>query len=199
MKTLQLFVKRFADVFFSILLLTLLSPLFAVFSSLIKSEDKGKIFFLQERLGKNGKVFKIIKFRTMVEGAQKKGKGIHVSESDDRITKVGSFLRKTSLDEIPQLINILRGNMSFIGPRPPLTFFPKEYIDYSEKEKIRFRMKPGMTGLAQINGRNEIDWFKRFEFDIIYVENWSLLKDLKILFGTFFYILRKKGVYSSGK
>jgi len=138
MKTLQLFVKRFADVFFSILLLTLLSPLFAVFSSLIKSEDKGRVFFLQERLGKKGKIFKIIKFRTMIEGAQKKGKGIHVSENDDRITRIGSLLRKTSLDEIPQLVNILKGDMSFIGPRPPLTFFPKEYSDYNEKEKIRF-------------------------------------------------------------
>jgi len=151
---------------------------------------------MQERVGKDRKVFKIIKFRTMVENATQMKGGYSVSERDPRITKIGAFLRKTSLDEIPQLINVLKGEMSFIGPRPPLTFFPKNYRDYEDWVLVRFNMRPGITGWAQVNGRNDIDWYERFKYDIEYVNNWSLKKDLKILMYTLKTILNRTGIYS---
>ena len=194
-KRIQRFFKRFFDVIFSLLGLIILSPLFLVVSLMIKLDSRGPVFYRQERLGMNGRVFKIYKFRTMVKDAEKMGSGLFTHENDPRITRVGRFLRRTSIDELPQLINILRGDMSFVGPRPPITWYPKRWNEYEDWEKLRFRMKPGMTGWAQIHGRNEIDWNKRIEYDVWYVKNWSLLLDLKIILETVKVVLSGKGIY----
>ena len=194
-KRIQRFFKRFFDVIFSLLGLIILSPLFLVVSLMIKLDSRGPVFYRQERLGMNGRVFKIYKFRTMVKDAEKMGSGLFTHENDPRITRVGRFLRRTSIDELPQLINILKGDMSFVGPRPPITWYPKRWNEYEDWEKLRFRMKPGMTGWAQIHGRNEIDWNKRIEYDVWYVKNWSLLLDLKIILETVKVVLSGKGIY----
>lgn len=180
-------IKRELDVFFSIMLLIFLFPLFVIISVLIFIDSKKPIFFLQDRIGENGKIFKMIKFRTMIVGAEKSG--VYEFKNDQRITKIGKVLRKTSLDELPQLINILKGEMSFIGPRPVLTYHPFKFQEYNDFQRKRFLVKPGITGLAQINGRKEIDWNKRFEYDFYYVENLSLTLDLKILFLTIVNVL----------
>src|SRR6056297_2404638 len=188
--------KNILDFIFALILILIISPILLILSILIKMDDGGKVFFLQERVGKNRKVFKIIKFRTMVENATKMKGGYSVYANDPRITKVGHFLRKTSLDELPQLFNVLKGDMSFIGPRPPLTFFPKDYHHYETWVLERFKMRPGITGLAQVNGRNDIDWYERFKYDVEYVKDWSIQADLKILFGTLKTIVSKNGIYS---
>ncbi len=185
------------DFLFSLVLIVLTSPVMLVICIMIKLEDRGHIFFLQERVGKNRKVFKIIKFRSMVENATSMEGGYAIHENDSRITKTGAFLRKTSLDELPQLFNIIKGDMSFIGPRPPLTFFPKDYREYEEWVLKRFEMRPGMTGLAQVNGRNDIDWYKRFKYDAEYVKNWSLRLDMKIIVDTAKTLLSRRGIYGS--
>ena len=192
----MIWLKHFLDFFFSLVLIILISPILLIVSLLIKLDDGGKVFFLQERVGKNRQIFQIIKFRTMVENATQMKGGYSVSENDPRITKIGNFLRKTSLDELPQLFNVLRGDMSFIGPRPPLTFFPKDYRQYEEWVVDRFKMRPGITGLAQVNGRNDIDWYERFKYDVEYVKDWSIKNDLKIIFLTLKIIFNKKGIYS---
>jgi len=150
---------------------------------------------LQERLGKNGEVFKIYKFRTMVENAESKGSGIYTSKGDPRITKVGHFLRKTSLDELPQLLNVLKGDMSLVGPRPPVPYHPYKYNEYSDKQRKRFKVKPGITGFAQVSGRNKLSWDERIEFDVEYVENYSLFLDFKILFNTFLTVFKNNDIY----
>jgi len=175
----------------------LFSPLFLGIAIGIKREDRGPVFFRQDRLGKNGRVFKIIKFRSMVPDAIHKGSGLHIQPNDDRITRIGRMLRKTSLDELPQLINILKGEMSFIGPRPPVPTYPKRYEEYEEWVLPRFEALPGMTGLAQVSGRNDIDWYERFRYDIEYVRDWSLLKDIRILFLTFKTVIKGKGIYKA--
>jgi len=191
----MIWLKHFLDFFFSLLLIILISPILLIVSLLIKLDDGGKVFFLQERVGKNRQIFQIIKFRTMVENATQMKGGYSVSENDPRITKVGRFLRKTSLDELPQLFNILKGDMSFIGPRPPLTFFPKDYHEYESWVLERFKMRPGITGLAQVNGRNDIDWYERFKFDVEYVKNWTFRMDIRVFFQTIKTVFKKKGVY----
>lgn len=147
-------------------------------------------------MGKDGRVFKIFKFRTMVVNAEKMGAGVFVERDDPRITKVGKWLRNTSLDELPQLINVLRGEMSLVGPRPTL---PYQVERYNERQRRRFLMRPGITGWAQVNGRNSLTWPEKIELDIWYVENWSLWLDLKILWKTFFTMLKKEGLYSGLK
>ncbi|MEJ5306940.1 MAG: sugar transferase [candidate division WOR-3 bacterium] len=183
-------IKRGLDIFFSVILLILLFPLLIIISVLILIDSKKPIFFLQDRIGEKGNVFKMIKFRTMVVGAEKGG--VYEFKNDKRITKVGKFLRKTSLDELPQLVNILKGEMSFIGPRPVLTYHPFRFEEYNKIQRKRFEVKPGITGLAQIKGRKEIDWNKRFEYDIYYVENLSLILDFKILMQTILNVLLMK-------
>lgn len=187
--------KRFLDIFFAVLLVVILSPLMIVIAILIKIEDRGPVFFKQERLGKDGKTFLLYKFRTMVENAEKQGAGIFIEENDPRITRVGRWLRELSLDELPQLFNIIKGDMSFVGPRPPLPFFPKRYEEYEEWVKKRFTVRPGITGWAQINGRNLIDWYDRFKLDVWYVEHWSLRLDARIVFLTILKVLKREGIY----
>ena len=187
MERIQLICKYAFDFCAALFGLLVISPVFLLISCAIKFTDFGPVFFKQKRIGKNGKVFDIIKFRTMVVNAEQIGDGLVVQdESDPRITKVGRLLRKTSLDELPQLINIIIGDMSLIGPRPPVTYHPYDgYENYPDKAKKRFEMRPGITGLAQVEKRNSATWDERIEIDIKYVEDFSLLLDMKIFFKTF--------------
>lgn len=197
---LYLYVKRLLDVIISLAGLILLSPLFLIISLLIRLDSKGPVFFEQERLGYNGEVFTMYKFRTMVDGAPNMGSGLFTNEMDPRITKLGRLLRKTSLDELPQLINVLWGDMSLVGPRPPVPCHPYRYEDYSDEQKLRFTVLPGITGYAQVKGRNKIDWDQRIQLDVQYVENQSLLLDLKIIANTVCNVLFKKDdIYSESR
>lgn len=190
------YIKRVLDLILSLMALIILMPLMIIIAILIKIDSKGPVFFLQERLGKDGKIFKIIKFRTMIVNAEHIGDGLKVkSENDNRITKVGKILRKTSLDELPQFINVLMGNMSIIGPRPPVTYYPYKYEDYTEEQKKRFEVRPGITGLAQVKVRNSASWDDRIEIDVEYTEKITIIMDIKIFFVTFLNIIRKKNIY----
>lgn len=183
--------KRICDVCISIGGVAILWPLFLLIAVSIKMTSPGPIFFLQKRIGKDGKTFSIYKFRTMIENAENIGNGLIVKEeSDPRITSVGHILRKTSLDELPQLINILNGTMSLIGPRPPVTYHPYNgYENYPEWGKKRFSVRPGITGLSQVKLRNSATWEERMELDNIYVEKLNFILDIKIFFATFFSML----------
>lgn len=196
-KKIQRFFKRFFDIFFAVIGIIILFPVMLVIAAAIKLDSKGPVIYKQDRLGKNGRIFKIYKFRTMIENAEKMGSGLFTFENDPRITKVGKFLRKTSLDELPQLFNVLKGDMSFVGPRPPVPFYPKKWEEYTVYEKKRFSVKPGITGWAQVNGRNEIDWSERIKLDVWYVDNWSLILDLKIILKSIKVVLKKEGVYKN--
>lgn len=189
-------VKRVLDFILSLVGLIVLSPFLLVICLLIRLDSKGPVFFTQDRLGYNGKVFKICKFRTMVDGAINIGSGLFTNEVDPRITKLGSFLRKTSLDELPQLINVLKGEMSLVGPRPPVPYYPHKYEDYPEEQKLRFTVLPGITGYAQVSGRNTLNWDERIERDIEYVKNQSLILDMKIILKTIQSVFLRKDVYS---
>ena len=198
MKKVYLCVKRFLDIIFSIILLIVLSPILLIVSIAIKIDSKGPVIFKQERIGKDGKVFKIYKFRSMVVGAEKIGTGVYSEKKDSRVTRVGKIIRATSIDELPQLVNILKGEMSFIGPRPVLTYHPWKYEEYSEEQKKRFLLRPGITGLAQINGRKQVDWEKRIKYDVEYVEKVSLWLDIKITFITIYKVIFMKDNVNTG-
>ena len=186
MRKVNLFLKRFFDILCSGLGLIIASPFILIIAILVKTSSKGPIFFLQERLGRKGKVFKIIKFRTMVVNAENIGTGVKVDgKSDPRITKVGRFLRATSMDELPQLVNVVKGDMALVGPRPPVTYHPYNgYDNYPDWAKPRFQMRPGMTGLVQISTRSKTSWDDRIKIDLEYIEKFNVLFDIKILFGT---------------
>lgn len=180
------YVKRWMDIILSFIgLMVLLLPLLFI-SLLIRLDSKGPVFFLQERIGQHGKTFRIIKFRTMIVGAEHIGSGLQIhSFKDARITKVGLFLRTMSLDELPQLLNILKGDMSLVGPRPPVTYAPYAgYASYPAWAKSRFLIKPGLTGSAQIKYRNNVEWEQRMIEDIHYLENLSFVTDLLLIFKT---------------
>ena len=177
-------VKRYLDILFSIIGLIILLPLFIVVGISIKLDSKGPIIFKQLRLGLHGKEFTMYKFRTMYLGAEKEG--VYEVKGDARVSRIGRILRATSIDEFPQLVNILRGDMSFIGPRPPLTYHPWTFSEYTVAQKKRFMVHPGMTGLAQIHGRKGLEWDRRIEYDIEYVDKLCILQDLKILIFTLF-------------
>lgn len=195
MKTVNLFIKRFFDIVGSFILLIVLLPVLLVIFILVKITSKGPAFFKQERLGKDGKVFQIIKFRTMVVDAEKKGDGLFIYDpADKRITGIGRILRKTSMDELPQLFNVIKSEMSLIGPRPPVTYHPYTIEEYDEYKIRRFQVKPGITGLAQVRLRNGGTWDERIEYDIKYVDNWSLLLDVRILLETLIVVLKQKNI-----
>lgn len=160
-----------------------------VIAIVIKIDSSGPIIFKQERIGLYGKVFYIYKFRTMCVGAEQIGTGVYSEKGDSRVTGIGKFLRATSLDEIPQLINILKGEMSFIGPRPPLTYHPWPLDVYTDEQKRMFDVRPGITGWAQVNGRKTVEWNKRIELSVWYVDCISFRLDFKILCMTVFKVL----------
>lgn len=186
MKRVQLAVKRLFDVTVSGVLMIVLLPIMAAIAILIRLESSGNAVFKQKRIGKDGKVFEIYKFRTMVNNAEKIGKGLFIeNEEDTRITRTGKILRSTSLDELPQLINVLKGEMSIVGPRPPVVYHPYNgYENYPEKYKKRFTMRPGITGLAQVKIRNSGTWEERIKVDIQYIKRFSLGLDMVILIRT---------------
>ena len=182
------FFKRLFDITISMIGLITTSPILLITAIAIKLESSGPIIFKQERLGLNGKVFKIYKFRSMCVDAEKGG--VYEKKGDPRVTKVGKFIRKTSIDELPQFINILKGEMSLIGPRPALTYHPWSYSEYTEEQKRMFHVRPGVTGWAQVNGRKEVEWPRRIELNVEYVDKMSLYFDLTIFFKTIFKVLR---------
>ncbi len=178
------FFKRFFDIVLSFLGLAIAAIPMLIIALLIKIDSKGPVIFKQDRIGKNGKVFKILKFRSMCVGAEQTGSGVYSGKGDARVTKIGKILRATSLDEIPQLISVLKGDMSFIGPRPPLTYHPWTFDKYTEEQKRMFEVRPGITGWAQVNGRKDVEWNKRISLNVWYVDHVSLWLDIKILFKT---------------
>lgn len=188
----QKFIKRAIDILGSSLGGLLISPILIIIAILIRIKLGSPIFFTQDRVGKDGKVFKIVKFRTMLEAYDKFGEPLSDKE---RVTSFGNFLRSTSLDELPELINVLKGDMSLVGPRPLLV----EYIDlYSKEQFRRHEVRPGMTGWAQVNGRNNLNWDEKFKMDVEYVDNVNLLLDIKILFLTIFKVLKRDGISKDG-
>lgn len=183
------FFKRFFDVFFSGIVLLLIGWLLIIIAIVLHFANKGAgAFFFQERPGKGEKIFKVIKFKSMTDERDADG---NLLDDELRLTKAGQFVRTTSIDELPQLINILKGDMSFIGPRPLL---PRYLPYYTERERLRHTVRPGMTGLAQVNGRNKMDWDSRLELDAQYVETLSFVNDVKIVFKTIVNVIKKKDI-----
>ncbi len=187
----RIFLKRLIDLFFSIVILLIVSPILFLFTIILSFINKGEPFFLQERPGFKERPFKVIKFRSMNNNKDKNGM---LMPDNIRLTPIGRFIRKTSIDELPQLINVLKGDMSLVGPRPLLF----KYIPlYSEEQKKRHLAKPGITGWAQVNGRNSISWTEKFNLDVYYVENLSMWLDIKILWLTFLKVIMSEGVNQS--
>jgi undecaprenyl phosphate N,N'-diacetylbacillosamine 1-phosphate transferase len=185
-------VKFFFDFLVSLLLMIFLSPLFIILMVLLFTFQNRSVFFTQPRVGKEGRIFSVIKFKTMNDKRDIAG---NVLKDELRLTAIGKFIRKTSLDELPQLWNVLKGDMSLVGPRPLLV----EYLPlYSSEQSKRHLVKPGITGWAQINGRNSISWKEKFQYDVWYVDHISFLLDLKILFITFVKVLRAEGISGRG-
>ena len=185
------FLKRFFDILMSLILLILLAPILLIAAIAVKVDSKGPAIFKQERLGRDGRVFSIYKFRSMRVNAEHTGSGVYSGKNDARVTRVGKFLRASSIDELPQLWNILKGDMSFIGPRPPLTYHPWPIEEYTEEQRKMFLVRPGITGWAQINGRKGVEWHDRIKLSVWYVEHLSMWLDIKIFFATIFKVFSK--------
>jgi len=189
----KIYFKRFLDFFAALIGLLLLSPIFLLATIGLFFANNGKPFFFQTRPGKNEKLFQIIKFKTMND---KKDAAGNLLSDAERLTPIGSFVRKTSLDEIPQLLNVLKGDMSLIGPRPLLI----QYLPlYNSIQKKRHNIRPGITGWAQVNGRNAISWEQKFEYDVWYVENCTFALDVKILFLTVKKVFKSEGISQEGE
>ena len=180
------FLKRFFDILIALLGLIIAAIPMLFIAIAIKLNSKGPVIFKQERVGKKGKVFKIYKFRSMCVGAEQTGSGVYSGKGDTRVTKVGKIIRATSLDELPQFFNLLKGDMSLVGPRPPLTYHPWTWDKYTDEQKRMFDVRPGITGWAQVNGRKDVEWNKRIKLNVWYVDHVSLWLDIKILFMTVF-------------
>lgn len=181
------FLKRVFDVILALIGIGICGIPMLIIALCVKLESKGPALFKQDRIGKDGKVFKIYKFRSMCVGAEKGG--VYSDNKDTRVTKVGKILRATSLDELPQFFNVLFGHMSFIGPRPPLTYHPWPLEEYTDFQRRMFEVRPGITGWTQTHGRKDVEWHRRIELNVWYVDNLSLWLDLKILFLTVFKVL----------
>lgn len=179
-------IKRSVDFCLALIALIILFIPLILVSVAIKMESSGPVIFKQERLGKNGSPFKIWKFRSMCVGAEKEGSGVYSYKGDPRVTRVGRFIRATSIDELPQLVNILKGDMALIGPRPPLTYHPWPFSKYNEHQKLMFSVLPGLTGWAQVHGRKEVPWSERIELNVWYATHMSFVLDFKIFFMTIF-------------
>ena len=185
--------NRVLDAALAALLLTVTSPLLGLAALAIKIESRGPVFYRQRRVGRGGEPFELWKLRTMVPGAETMGAGIYIVEGDARITRVGRLLRRFSLDELPNLVNVLRGEMAIVGPRPTV----QEQVDrYTERQLRRLEVKPGITGWAQVNGRTSLPWPERIELDVWYVEHRSLRLDLRILAKTLRMLATGRGLYS---
>ena len=191
-------VKRFLDFTIALMALLVLWPVLLVVAIIIKITSPGPVIFKQKRIGLDGKVFEIYKFRSMVVGAENQGSGVYSGKGDTRVTRIGKIIRATSIDELPQFINILKGEMSFVGPRPPLTYHPWDYSEYSDFQLRMFEVRPGITGWAQINGRKDVEWNKRIELNVWYVDNMSLWLDIKIIFTTFLKVLKNEDNENTG-
>lgn len=194
-----IFIKRLLDIICSCIGILFLSPVYFLTMLAIKLDSSGPVLFVQDRLGLNGTIFKIYKFRTMSVGAEKTGSGVYSDKNDSRVTRVGKLIRATSIDELPQLFNILKGEMSFIGPRPPLTYHPWPLEKYTEEQRKMFDLRPGITGWAQVHGRKDVEWNHRIELSVWYVEHCSFVLDMKIFFITFFKVLSNADNENRGK
>ena len=192
MRPYTLFIKPLIDFSASLIAFLLLSPFFLLTALALYIANKGSVFFVQPRPGKGGRIFHVIKFKTMTDERDASG---NLLPDEKRLTAVGSFVRKTSLDEIPQLLNVIMGDMSIVGPRPLLV----EYLPlYNEVQRRRHDVKPGITGWAQVNGRNAIDWHQKFSLDVWYVENISFLLDMKIIMMTVLKVFKSEGISAQG-
>jgi lipopolysaccharide/colanic/teichoic acid biosynthesis glycosyltransferase len=185
-------IRRVLDIAVSAAALVLGAPVLALAMLAVRLESRGPVIYRQRRAGLDGRPFDVLKLRTMVDGAEHIGAGLAVNSGDSRITRVGAFLRRTSLDELPNLLNVLRGEMSLIGPRPTL---PAQVAQYTDRQRGRLAVKPGITGWAQVNGRAALPWAQRIELDLYYVEHRSLTLDLKILLRTPAMVLGGSGLY----
>ncbi|MBR3584872.1 MAG: sugar transferase [Oscillospiraceae bacterium] len=195
----QLFVKRALDIGISLFILIVFSPLLVVTALSIKLESKGSVIFKQKRLGLGGREFEIYKFRSMVVNAEHTGSGVYSEKGDSRVTKVGKIIRATSLDELPQAVNILKGDMSLVGPRPPLTYHPWPIEDYTPEQLHMFDVRPGITGWAQVHGRKSVEWHERIRMNVWYTQNISFTLDVRILLMTVFKVLRNDDNINVGK
>ena len=200
MHKLNLLLKRAFDIVASGILIVLMTPLWIVVAIWIKTDSKGPVFFKQGRRTKNGRVFNMLKFRSMIVNAERMGAGLFNYENDPRVTKVGRFLRNTSIDELPQLFNILAGDMSVVGPRPCVTYELGDFKTLNKRYKKRFRVKAGLTGLAQVKGRNDIKWDEKVGYDNQYVDEFErlgVLVDIKILFESLIKVFKKENIYEN--
>jgi lipopolysaccharide/colanic/teichoic acid biosynthesis glycosyltransferase len=189
--------KRIFDLVVAVALLAVLWPFLLVIAALVKLDSRGPVLFAQDRIGKNGKVFRMYKFRTMVVNAEHTGTGLFSYPGDPRVTRVGKLLRSASLDELPQLFNVVAGAMAIVGPRPAVTYELGDYAALPEEMKIRFRVKPGITGLAQVSGRNRLDWQQKIALDNVYVERFARLgvwEDVVIALRTIWVMLSMRNV-----
>jgi len=184
-------VKRSVDIVCAMIGLAVLTPLLLVVATAILIDSGRPVFFLQERIGLHGRTFRIIKFRTMTRDAEQRTKGQWITAGNPYVTPVGRFLRKTSLDELPELVNVLKGYMSLVGPRPTL---PEQVAAYDVSQRRRLEVRPGITGWAQVNGRNSISWTERIKLDVWYIDHWTPWLDIRILLMTIGQVLRQRGV-----
>ncbi|MCM1257603.1 MAG: sugar transferase [Roseburia sp.] len=194
----KFFLKRIMDVTASVLGLIVLSPLLVIIAIAVKIDSKGPILFKQERLTKDGKKFRMLKFRSMVVDAERQGAGLFNFKDDPRVTKVGRVLRNSSLDELPQLINVLQGSLSLVGPRPPVTYELGDFATLNRKYKKRFQVKAGITGLAQVKGRNDISWDEKVKYDNRYIdlfEKYGIFIDIRILMETVLKVFKSQNIY----
>ena len=192
-------VKRGLDMSIALLILIIGFLPMCIVAILIKCDSPGPVLFRQERIGKDGVTFEILKFRSMCQGAEHTGSGVYSGKNDSRVTRIGRILRATSIDELPQMINILRGDMSWIGPRPPLTYHPWPLEEYSGEQRRMFAVRPGLTGWAQVHGRKDVEWHRRIELNVWYVDHLSFLLDLKIVFMTIARVLRNSDNVNTGE
>lgn len=192
------YIKRILDVIFATLFLVILSPVMLMAYILIRFSSPGPAVFKQERIGRGGKVFIIYKFRTMKLNSEHSGSGVYSGDHDDRVTRLGKFLRASSIDELPQMVNILKGEMSFIGPRPPLTYHPWPISDYTEEQLRMFEVRPGISGWAQVHGRKGVEWNERIRLNVWYVDHVSFLLDCKIILLTIVRVFTNAGNKNEG-
>lgn len=200
MKNINIVFKRIFDIFASVISIVLLLPVWILVAIAIKLDSEGPVFFRQGRRSKNGQVFNMLKYRSMVVNAEQMGTGLFNYQNDPRVTKIGRVLRRTSIDELPQLFNILMGDMSVVGPRPCVTYELGDFDTLNKKYKKRFQVKAGLTGLAQVKGRNDISWEEKVIYDNEYVDlfnKYGILYDFKIILETVIRVLKKQNIYEN--